>query len=355
MPFKRPALARLEADLQADQQSRLPGTDPRLRRSYLGALARSLAGAIHELYGFLDWIADQRFVDSADREELLAQAAEYGIQPIPAVRATGSIEITGQDGTAIPEGTFWRSGAQVDYRSTAEAAIPAAGSVSVAVEAVEAGAAGNAVVGTLVSLVSPIAGVVSQASVDTAIAGGANEESTDSLRERLKERKQRPPRGGAAGDYVTWAKEAHVDVTRVWERPLAGGLGTVTVYIMTDDATANGIPTQAVVDAVQAYIDARRPATAAVTVAAPTAVALDIAINDLDPMTQAVQDAVEDELADLVRRESAPGGTILISHIREAISTAAGEMDHELTTPNADVTVQADEISVLGSVTYTSS
>lgn len=355
MPFDRPSLARLEADLQADQQSRLPGTDPRLRRSYLGALARSLAGAIHELYGFLDWIADQRFVDSADREELLAQAAEYGIEPIPAVRATGSIEVTGQDGSAIPQGTVWRSGAGVDYRSTAAAAIPAAGTVSVAVEAVESGAAGNAAAMTLVSLVSPIAGVVSQATVDTEIAGGANEESTDSLRERLKRRKQEPPRGGTEADYATWAKEAHVDVTRRWPRPLVAGLGTVTVYIMTDDATANGIPTQAVVDAVKAYIDARRPATAAATAAAPTAVALDIAINDLDPMTQAVQDAVNEELADLIRRESQPGGTILLSHIREAISTAAGEVDHELITPNADVTVQADEISVLGNVTYTSS
>ena len=64
--------------------------------------------------------------------------------------------------------------------------------------------------------------------------------------------------------------------------------------------------------------------------------------------------AVEAELADLIRRETEPGGTLLISHIRQAISLAAGEIDHELTTPTADVTVTASQITTLGDVTFTS-
>ena len=66
-------------------------------------------------------------------------------------------------------------------------------------------------------------------------------------------------------------------------------------------------------------------------------------------------DAIEAELADLIRRESEPGGTLLVSHIREAISTAQGETDHELTSPTADVTVQATQITTLGTVTFTTS
>ena len=153
------------------------------------------------------------------------------------------------------------------------------------------------------------------------------------------------------------ARGAHPDVTRAWvARALARGLGTVDVYVMTDDATANGIPTAAVVAIVQAYIDARRPVTADVDVFAPTAEELDITINNATPSTQAVQDAIEAELGDLIRRESEPGGTILISRIREAISTAQGETDHELTAPVADVAVAASaEISVLGTVTFTTS
>ena len=69
-------------------------------------------------------------------------------------------------------------------------------------------------------------------------------------------------------------------------------------------------------------------------------------------MTQAVQDAVEAELQDLIRRETEPGGTLLVSHIREAISTSAGETDHDLTSPTADVTVQATQITVYGMTTF---
>ena len=269
-----------------------------------------------------------------------------------AVRATGTITVTGTATTVIASGTVWRSGLSIDYRSSAEVTIPAAGTLVVDVDAVDAGAAGNAPSGVLVSLVSPIAGVVSQATVATALAGGADVESVASVRTRLLLRIQNPPRGGVVEDYQFWARSAHPSVTRSWARPLAGGLGTVTVYFMTDDATADGIPNAATVTVVDDYIGDRRPVTADVTVAAPTPVALGITIDSLEPMTQAVQDAVEAELADLIRRETEPGGTLLVSHIREAISTSAGETDHSLTSPTADQTVNASQITTLGTVTF---
>ena len=89
-------------------------------------------------------------------------------------------------------------------------------------------------------------------------------------------------------------------------RPQAGGLGTVTVYFMTDDATTDGIPNAATVTTVDDYIEDRRPVTADVTVAGPVAAPLNISINNVMPSTQAVMDAIEAELADLIRRESSP-------------------------------------------------
>ena len=355
MPYDRPALAELDEELRADVVSRLPGTDPLLRRSYIGALVRAVAGGNHELYGFLQWIADQAFPDTAEGPELLRWAAIWGVTPTAATRATGTITVTGTSGTLIAAGTIWRSGLTIDYRSTANVAIPVAGTLDVDIEAVVAGAAGNAAAGVSVSLVSPIAGAVSQATVATALTGGADIEATDSVRRRLLQRIQNPPRGGTSEDYVFWSRSASADVTRAWSRALAGGLGTITVYFMTDDATANGIPTAAIVTIVDDYIADRSPVTADVTVAAPTPAALAFSINNLTPMTQAVQDAVEAELADLIRRESEPGGTLLVSHIRESISTAAGETDHDLTSPTADVTVQATQITTLGTVTFTTS
>jgi uncharacterized phage protein gp47/JayE len=96
--------------------------------------------------------------------------------------------------------------------------------------------------------------------------------------------------------------------------------------------------------------------TADVTVFAPTPVKLDFTIS-LTPDTTAARAAVQAELEDLLLREAEPedgdgSGTILVSHIREAISLAAGETDHALTAPAADVTLAAGEMSVMGTITW---
>ena len=159
-----------------------------------------------------------------------------------------------------------------------------------------------------------------------------------------------PPHGGAAGDYERWALEV-TGVTRAWAVPALYGLGTVGLWFMTDDLTANGIPDAAKVTEVQTYLDTLRPITAEVTAVAPTPVSLDFTI-ELTPNTATVQAAVEAALEDLILRESEPGATILLSHIREAISTATGETDHVVTVPAADVTHAAAEIAVFGAITW---
>ena len=136
------------------------------------------------------------------------------------------------------------------------------------------------------------------------------------------------------------------------------GLGTVTVRFMTDDTTADGIPDGASVAAVQALIDQedRRPVTADVTVVAPVAKPLDLVISGLTPASAEVQAAVIANLTDLLRREASPGATILLSHIREAISIAAGEHDHVLVSiagaAPADFETTSSQIATLGDVTF---
>ena len=72
----------------------------------------------------------------------------------------------------------------------------------------------------------------------------------------------------------------------------------------------------------------------------------------LTPSTAAVKSAVAAELADVLQREAYPGGTILLSHLREAISVAAGETNNVLTAPTADVTHSAGQMAVLGAITW---
>ena len=48
----------------------------------------------------------------------------------------------------------------------------------------------------------------------------------------------------------------------------------------------------------------------------------------------------------------APGVTIPVSRIWEAVSIASGESSHDLTAPVANVTHATGEIPVMGTVTY---
>ena len=220
----------------------------------------------------------------------------------------------------------------VQYQTTADATVTVP-TATASVAALVAAAAGNRTTGQTLTLTSPIVGVQSSATAG-ALTGGADLESDDDLRARLIDRIQQPPHGGDAHDYVTWALEVP-GVTRAWCFPMELGEGTVTVRFVRDD-DASLIPDAGEVAAVQAYIDALRPVTAAVTVVAPTAVPLAFSIA-VAPNTAAVKAAVQAELSDLIARESKPGGTIYLSHIRAAISAAVGEDNYTMSAPSAAI------------------
>lgn len=352
--FSRPPLTDLITRNEADINTRLAGADSRIRRSVLSVLARMNAGNTHTVYGYLDWIAKQVFPDSAEAENLERWAAIFGITRKPATKATGSVTLTGVNGSAINVGTVFMRGDGAEFETTAAAAI-ASGTATVPVQAREAGDTGNTTDATAMSFISPISGI--QASLTSGeLAGGTDTESDDSLRVRLLARLRKPPQGGSQTDYEQWALEVP-GVTRVFVSPQEAGIGTVTVRFMMDETYDDGIPASGDVDIVQAYLETKRPVTAEVFAVAPTAVALDFTIqlkksNGTTETSPAIQNAVAAELADMIVRDAIPGGKILISHIREAISVAAGEHDHIVTVPAADVTHAAGEIAVMGAITW---
>lgn len=349
MPFSRPDLPTLINRAEADIETRLPGADARLRRSNLNVLARVHSGAAHGLYGYLEWIARQVIIDTADGDMLERHASIWGVARKAASPAVGNVTVTGTNGASVPaDSTLARSdGAQ--YTTDAEATI-SGGTATIAVTAVDGGQAGNASAASSLSFDTPIDDVSATATVAVGgLTGGADIEADDDLRARLLARIQQPPHGGASYDYVAWALEVP-GVTRAWVYPAELGLGTVTVRFVRDD-DASPIPDAGEVTAVQEYIDSVRPVTADVTVVAPIAVPLNFTI-DLTPDTAAIRAAVEAELRDLLLREAEPGATILLSHIREAVSLASGENDHILTVPAANVTHAVGEMATFGTITW---
>lgn len=349
MPFNRPTLTTLIDRARDDFDARLPGADSRLRRSVLDVLARVHAAVANGLYGFLDWISRQVFPDTAEAAQLARWAAIWGVARKAAIAAAGPVSLTGTNGAIVPAGSLLVRSDGAEFVTTAGAVI-AAGVATAQVQAVTAGVASNSPAAQKLTFAAPVAGVNATATIAApGLIGGSDEEDDDSLRARLLDRIRRPPHGGNADDYHRWALEVP-EVTRAWVYPLQLGPGTVVVAFVMDGRD-DMIPLPEDVEAAQAYLDERRPVTAALTVIAPIPFPLDFVISSA-PSSPEVRAAIEAELVDLLFREADPGGTLLISHVNEAISLATGEHDHQVVAPAGNETADAASIFVLGTLTW---
>ena len=354
MPFERPTLSDLVTRIRADFRSRLGIVGALVRRAMADIFAAVWAGVAHGMHGHLEWLSEQLFADTAERQYLLSIAAMYGITPTAATYAVGSVTATGVNGSLIPAGTILVRDDGFTYVTTADATI-AGGVATVAVQASTAGEEGNLEEAETLTFQSPIIGVDAIVTADTGgIQGGFDEEDTEGVRERLILRLQQPPEGGAEHDYIAWSL-AVPGVTRVWVYPNEDGLGTVTVRFVMDDEV-DIFPSGGQVAAVQDALDEQRPITAEVTAEAPTPLTVNFTI-EIEPNTTTVQDAIEAELTDLLLREGAPGdgaglGTILLSKINTAVGVADGVEDYTVTVPAADVVPALGQLAVMGTITW---
>ena len=354
MPFKRPTPQEISKRLQVEIDQLATSGDARLRNTVEGVLARVVAMASHELFGFIDWISKQILPITADDENLDRHSTIWKVPRKVATKAMGTVKFTGSNSVVVPSGTILRRSDDVEYSVILDTPI-SAGIANCKVTAVSAGVIGNSPVGTKVTLTSPIPGIVSDAVVlddgsGNGLTGGTEIEENEDLRDRILSRIQAPPHGGAKADYEQWALEVP-GVTRAWPYPQQSGRGTVDLTFVMDNKPGTVIPSANEVQAVQDYLEIKRPMTADVTVFAPTPVPVNFEIQ-LSPYSLAVQNAIKDELKAFFRREAKPGGTLLISRIREAISTAAGEYDHNLVSPSANIPMDYGQMPIVGSFTW---
>ena len=345
MAFDRPTLRELITQMTTDAEREAGAKQ--LRQSNLRVLPKVFAYACHALYGFITWILKQLFPDTAEKQFLERQASIQGIYRRAASKATGTLTVSYTEGATLPVGTIFMADDQTRYETTAE---PEVGSYTVPVQCLETGTIGNREAGQTYTLVSPVVGVDAEA-VGSEMAGGAEAESDESLRKRLLFRLQNPPRGGAKEDYIAWAEEVP-GVTRSWCFPKEQGIGTVVVRFATDGMTEDGIPTSGMVQIVSDYIAEVAPVTATPYVVAPVAKPVNFRIKDLIPDSESVRAQVEAELKSLFIKEAHPGEALKLTHIQQAISSAAGEDDYELLEPTADVPADSTQLLVVGEVTY---
>lgn len=362
MAFTRPTLPELITRVEGDLKAGL-GITTILRRSFLGVLARALAGLSHLLFGFLKYIEQEAFPDTASAENLDRWGSIWGVYRKTATFAEFTATVTGSIGTIIPAGRIFKRIDGVEFSTVAEVTLAGTSGVISLVSSLS-GKNNEVSIGDVLTILSPIAGLDSSATVLAITIEPEDSEDDDLFRARLLDRIRQPPSGGAANDYIQWAL-AVPGITRAWVGPQALGPGTVVVYVVSDDEDPI-TPSPAKITEVFNYIEELRPVTANLTVVAPVLLPLNMTI-ELKPNTSAVQAAIIAELNDLITRESAlagsyksPGvlntGKILLSRINESISIALGEEDHNITLINGaapgDITPATGELIVLGAITW---
>lgn len=353
MPYQSPTLSELIKQGQQDIQFNLPNVR---QHSVLSVLNRINAGLSAGEHHHLDWLAKQIIPSTADEEYLIEHARMKGVFRKMPSAASGVITLEIVNPTTIPEGTKLQSEAGLLFAVTQSQQVRA-GSVDITVEAEQEGAAGNLEQGSKLTLVSAILGVKPTALVKS-MGGGAEIESLASLRSRLLFRVQYPPAGGAAHDYIRWAKEV-AGVTRAWCFERYRGGGTVGVAFVMDEQR-NILPTQTDLERVREYIEGHlnpetglyegMPANVELFVFAPVIHPINLTIR-LSPPTLALKKAVENALKSLFTQTEL-GGLIYLSHIRAAISNVMGEQDNSVISPQADIQLPPNAIAMLGNIVW---
>jgi uncharacterized phage protein gp47/JayE len=108
----------------------VPGSNPFLRNSWLGAIVTGIANRVYDFYLQLKEALKQSFPDTATDEYLVRWAAIWGITRLPATAAGGDVVFTGTAASIIPTGTVVVS-SEGDQYATVEDATIAASTISV--------------------------------------------------------------------------------------------------------------------------------------------------------------------------------------------------------------------------------
>ena len=178
--YSRPTLKNLRDRAISDINANVRGADANLRRRILNVLASVCAGIGDEILRRVEYLLKQAFLLEADPQYIVKHGQTYKIPRKMASKADGEVVFNATPGAIIPAGTEIKRSDDASYIATDDAIAHAAGKLTVAVQAVDAGNSGNATADTIMSLMNPVAGVEAKGAVGPlGITGGSDIEPMD--------------------------------------------------------------------------------------------------------------------------------------------------------------------------------
>ena len=312
----------------------------------------ALAAELQSLLMQADWVLDQSFPQTAQGMYLDYHAETRGITRAAAEKAVGTLRFAAADKVTatcpIEKGAVCMTAEGVRFETTEDAAI-AVGSqwADVPAQAVEAGAGGNVIAGTVTLLSAMPVGVV-QCTNPTAFSGGCDAESDEALRGRVLASYQRLPNGANAAYYEQEAMR-YPGVAAAKAVGRARGIGTVNVVI----ATHAGVPDAALLAAVETDLQKKREIATDVKVLAPAVetVAVTAALKAAPGYTFAEAKAGAQSALEALFTGELLGKSVTTARLLTLLCGVEGVENVHLTAPAADVAVGSTELPMLGTVT----
>ena len=298
----------------------------------------ALASEVQSLLAQADWVLDQSFPQTAVGQYLDYHAETRALARLPAAKATGVLRFSAPSAAVtdyeIEQGSVAMTSGGVRFETTEKATLAKGETyVDVPASAVEAGASGNAIAGTI-----------------HLISGGSDEESDEKLRERVLASYKRLPNGANAAFYEQEAMSfPNVAAAKAVGR--ARGIGTVDVYV----STHAGAPDEKLLGEIEAVLQKKREIAVDVEVKAPTEKTVNMSAEltaEQGWTMQEITDAATAALQAYFTGERL-GEAVYTAKLASILYGVEGVKNCHLLTPDEDVSVSATELPVLGTVTIT--
>lgn len=292
MALTTPTTQEISDNIVAQLEASLNQTIPLLPKAFNRVLAKVLSAVFILIYKYAGFSFLQMFVSQATADEteingkMIRPLIEWGRligvgDPTPATNAELTIEIVveNQTGTLQSNSQLLNTTSGIVYITLGAVNLDAP-IKNVVIKASSdqsggngAGAIGNMSAGEVLSFVNPLANVAREVTVINQVTTGANAEDIEVYRQRVVDRFQKRPQGGAPADYELWG-ESVAGIVNVYPYKSSDCPGQIDLYVEATEASSgspDGIPTvaqlQAVLDAVNLDdngLASRRPINALV-------------------------------------------------------------------------------------------
>ena len=291
------------------------------------------------------------FISYAEGEELdLIGRDIFGVDRLGAVPARAVLRFYLSRQTTIPKGTRVATKDMKVVFETEES-MTGTGQVDVRAVATEPGVKGNGYLpGEVSVLLDTVLGVDRVENV-TVTTGGADVESDEHYRERLRKSLERLSNAGSRGAYIFHTKSAHPRIGDV--SVFSPSPGVVKVVFLLDDGS---IPDPTYLSIVDSYLNAEkvRPLTDQVVVSAPVEVNANVSariyISDMTLQSFVNETALGELNSYLDRVQKTVGKDLILSKMADVLHVHRTVEKVEVLDPVQDVVVTQEQVIRVGSV-----